>query len=820
LSRGTEEILHEQRYLDLLYTRLDALRAQAQGQLAGVLRSGTGTQQARTERDNLATAGAGRLAQLDSAEEGLCFGRLDLDGGDRRYVGRIGILDDDGDFEPLLLDWRAPAARPFYVATSAAPQGVRRRRSIRTRFRTVVGVDDDVLDLDVAADGDASGLVGEGALLAALTAGRTGRMRDVVETIQAEQDHAIRSDLRGVLVVQGGPGTGKTAVALHRAAYLLYTYRERLAKRGVLIVGPNPTFLRYVSHVLPALGETSAVLATVGEMYPGVRASRADSAEVAEIKGRAAMADLIAGAVRARQRVPEDVLEVVYEGVKYRLDRETCIAARELGRKASRLPNLGRRAFAEHVVDTLAGQVVDRLNNDPHRQETLAMVNLIAEELGEDPAEMADGVFLGSADREQVAASLADEPSVQEALDWLWPQLTPQRMLAELFATPELLREAVEEVGEASGHGAPLLTDAEIDLLVRTPGGWSAADIPLLDEAAELLGDSDTAEAAARAEAERRARIAYAQGALEVAEGSRSIDLEDPREEIVTAVDLVSAEMLAERFEEVDARSVADRAMADRTWTFGHVIVDEAQELSPMAWRLLMRRCPARSMTLVGDVAQTGDPAGAASWGTVLAPHVGDRWRLAELTVNYRTPSEIMAVAAEVLQRIDPGLKPPRSVRSSGEEPWRVQVPASALAERVAELALREDSALAAGSGAGSASGSAGSDGAGADGGGGIGTDGAGAGDTGRLAVLVPAERLAEVAAAVSARLPEAGYGSDPDLERRTVVLPVRQAKGLEFDTVLVVDPAAIVATQHGENDLYVALTRATRRLGIIEVED
>ena len=796
MSRGSEEILHEQRYLDLLYKRLDALRARTEDQLSGVLRAGTGTQQARTERDTMATAGAGRIAQLDAAEEGLCFGRLDLVEGERRYVGRIGILDEDGDFEPLLLDWRAPAARPFYVATSAAPQGVRRRRNIRTRFRSVVGIDDDVLDLDIAADGDASGLVGEGALLAALTAGRTGRMRDVVETIQAEQDHAIRSELRGVLVVQGGPGTGKTAVALHRAAYLLYTYRERLAKRGVLIVGPNPTFLRYVSHVLPALGETSAVLATVGEMFPGVRASRADAPEVAEIKGRAAMAPLIAGAVRARQRVPEDVLEVVYEGVKYRLDRETCVAARELGRKASRLPNLGRGAFAEYVIDSLAGQVVDRLNDDPHRQETLAMVNLIAEELGEDPAEMADGVFLGRADRDQIAASLADEPSVQEALDWLWPQLTPQRLLAELFATPELLREAVDEAMEVLGTGAgagtedgvPLLTDAEIDLLVRTPGGWSAADIPLLDEAAELLGDSDTAQAAARAEAERRARIAYAQGALEVAEGSRSIDLEDPREEIVTAVDLVSAEMLAERFEEADGRSVAERAMADRTWTFGHVIVDEAQELSPMAWRLLMRRCPARSMTLVGDVAQTGDPAGAASWATTLAPHVGDRWRLAELTVNYRTPAEIMAVAAEVLARIDPHLLPPRSVRSSGEEPWRVTVPASSLAEKVAELALREDSALAAGAG-------------------------------GRMAVLVPADRLAEVAAAVSARLPEAGYGSDPDLERRTVVLPVRQAKGLEFDTVLVVDPAAIAAARHGENDLYVALTRATQRLGIVEAE-
>ncbi|NUP46789.1 MAG: helicase, partial [Catenulispora sp.] len=751
------QISHEQQHLDLLYERLDTLRAHAADQLAGVLRTDRGgTQQNRTERDNFATAGAGRLAQLDAAEEGLCFGRLDLADGERRYIGRIGIMDDDGDFEPLLLDWRAPAARAFYVATSAAPQGVRLRRSIRTRFRTVVGLDDDVLDLDAAADGGA-GLVGEGALLAALTAGRTGRMRDVVETIQAEQDHAIRSELRGMLVVQGGPGTGKTAVALHRAAYLLYTYRERLVKRGVLIVGPNPTFLRYVSHVLPALGETSAVLSTVGELFPGVRASRVDEPEVAEIKGRAVLADVIAGAVRARQRVPEDALEVVYEGVKYRLERETCLAAREAGRSAHRLPNFGRKAFADYIIDALAGQVVDRLNDDPHRQETLALVNLIAAELGEEPADMADGVFLGREDRSRIAEALTEEPSVQEALDWLWPQLTPQRLLAELFATPELLREAVAEasgvtaqveaaeVGDATaatGDGqasqaadpadawdlpesvdgsaadsadgsAPVLTDAEIDLLLRTPGGWSAADIPLLDEAAELLGDVNTAQDARRAEAARRARIAYAQGALEVAEGSRSIDLEDPREEITTAVDLVSAEMLAERYEEADARSVAERAMADRTWTFGHVIVDEAQELSPMAWRLLMRRCPARSMTLVGDVAQTGDPAGATSWGEMLAPHVQDRWRLAELTVNYRTPSEIMAVAAEVLHRIDPALTPPRSVRSSGEEPHTVTVPAVDLVERVAELAAAEDAALAAADSAGDT---------------GTGTDGGGAG--------------------------------------------------------------------------------------------
>lgn len=793
MSSDTDEIGYEQDHLTLLYTRLDGLRTENGERLAGVLAAPGGTPQQRTERDGLAASLAERAARLDAAEHGLCFGRLSMADGERLYIGRLGMLADDESCEPLLVDWRAPAARPFYVATAASPEGVRRRRHIRTRFRTVVGLEDDVLDLTTAcgtggaglagADGGPDGLVGEGALLAALTAGRTGRMRDVVETIQAEQDHAIRAGASGILVVQGGPGTGKTAVALHRAAYLLYTYRERLARSGVLIVGPNPTFLRYISQVLPALGETSAVLRTLPELVPGTVAERAESSSAAEVKGRAAMADVVAAAVRGRQVVPEEPLKLEFEGNSYLLEPEAVERAAHLARRAHRLHNDARPAFARSLLDALAGLVTDRLNEDPFEELTRGMAAAIAEDLGVEPGELSDDGFLGADSRAEIAATLAGEPEVGRLLDELWPELTPQRLLSDLFASEDALRAAA----------GPHLAEAEWRLLLRRPGGFSPADVPLLDEAAELLGEIDTGERA-RAARLRRERVEFAQGVLDVSVGSQSTDLEDPREEITTAADLLSAEDLADRHEVADVRSVAERAAADRRWTYGHVVVDEAQELSAMAWRMLMRRCPTRSMTLVGDVAQTGDPAGAASWGATLAPFVGNRWRLAELTVNYRTPAEIMALAADVLAKIDPGLEPPRSVRSSGEEPWEETVAADGLASRVRALTEREDAAL-----------------------------GESAEDiaAGRLAVLVPASRLAQVAAAVSAGLPHAAYGDDPDLEQRTVVLTVRQAKGLEFDTVVLVDPDRIAKEgPRGENDLYVALTRATRRLGVVRVSE
>jgi DNA helicase IV len=307
--------------------------------------------------------------------------------------------------------------------------------------------------------------------------------------------------------------------------------------------------------------------------------------------------------------------------------------------------------------------------------------------------------------------------------------------------------------------------------------------VPLLDEAAELLGEDDR-DASAVAEWRRRQRIAYAEGALEILHGSRPIDVEDELDpEILTAVDLLDAGRLGERQEEVQYLTAAERAAADRSWAFGHVIVDEAQELSPMAWRLLMRRCPSRSMTVVGDVAQTSDPAGTSSWAQVLEPYVLTRWRLEELTVNYRTPAEIMELAGRVLADIDPTLEPPRSVRQTGVRPWLSGVRPDELADRVVAAARQEAAEIGAG----------------------------------RLGIIVPAGALTELGRAVVDAVDEAAVGDAADLSSQVVVLTVRQAKGLEFDSVVVVDPGRLVAeSPRGLSDLYVALTRPTQRLGVL----
>ncbi|HEU5156770.1 MAG TPA: AAA family ATPase [Streptosporangiaceae bacterium] len=777
---STAEMAREQQYVTMLYGRLDDLREQAAARQAAVLRETGGNAQALVERDVATARYTERLAQLTAAENGLVFGRLDFRDGERRYIGRLGILDETDDYEPLLMDWRAPAARPFYVATAVAPEGVRLRRHIRTRRRTVVALDDEVLDLSAAdlaadpaadpaadqADGRAA-LTGEAALLAALNAGRTGRMSDIVATIQAEQDRVIRADHRGVLVVQGGPGTGKTAVALHRAAYLLYTHRDQLAKRGVLIVGPNANFLRYIGQVLPALGETAVVLSTIAELYPGVSADRAEPAAVAAIKGRPIMAEVVAAAVRDRQWVPERALEVMVDRQELRLSRSACVRVRDRARRA-RLPhNHARPIVAAAVIDALARQLVDRLGHDPFADDPLG---------GDDaPGEGAN--LLGDLDLDEIRRELRGDPAVWAAIDALWPALTPRRLLADLFASPERLAAA-----------APGLTAAERAALRRAPdAGWTPADVPLLDEAAELLGADDRTAEEAAAERQRR-HTAYAQGVLDII--ARDVDA-DP--EMLMATDLLDAARLAERHEGPDTRTTAERAATDRSWAFGHVIVDEAQELSEMAWRALLRRCPSRSMTIVGDLAQTGDLAGASSWRRVLEPYVADRWRLAELTVNYRTPAEIMAVAARLLGEVDPGVLPPRSVRETGVRPWRVETSPDELAGRLAEAVAAEVDHVI------EPPGTAGADGA------------------GRVAVIVPASRLTDLGDAITAVVPEATVGERADLEAAVVVLTVRQAKGLEFDSVLVAEPARILAeSPRGHSDLYVALTRATRRLGVV----
>ncbi|MFG2771417.1 HelD family protein [Streptomyces sp. NPDC048350] len=739
---STEEFRKEQQFITELYARLDDLRDQAEAAVGQALKTPWVGNQGRLERDVLVAEQSGVLGALNAGESGLCFGRLVFRDGRDHHIGRIGIRKDDPNRTPLVVDWRADVARPFYLATGYEPMGLSRRRHITTQGREVTALHDEVLDLTDRTRTGHENRDADEVLLASLDAARTGRMHDIVQTIQAEQDRIIRSPHRGVLVVEGGPGTGKTAVALHRAAYLLYAHREQLAKRAVLIVGPNPAFLGYIGNVLPSLGETGVLLATPAELFPGVRATGTDTPRAAAVKGAATMAEALARAVRDRQQVPErgEPLIVPHDDGDLIIDWDMALEARHKARETALPHNLARPYFVFNILDALAEQLADRIGADPYGGPN----------------------FLGPDDIALLAKGIAGSRDVHAAIDTLWPPLTPESFLADYLAEPT--------------H----LTDEDAAAIRREDGPWTAADVPLLDEAAELLGVDDSA-ARAAAEAEREKQIQYAQGVLDVSYASRTYEFEDKEEqdkdaaEVLAAHDIIDAERFAERHEEADHRSAAERAAADRTWAFGHIIVDEAQELSAMAWRLLMRRSPNRSMTLVGDPAQTGDAAGVGAWERILAPYVEDRWELVRLGVNYRTPAEIMAVAADVRREADPGFEPPRSVRSTGVEPW----------ERTVEDPVKETADAVA----------------------------AEVRDEGRLAVIAPPELHPELIAA----LPDASHGAAPDLTCPVVLLDPRQAKGLEFDTVLVVDPDGIRAgATHGINDLYVALTRATQRLGVI----
>ncbi|GAA3595716.1 AAA family ATPase [Nonomuraea rosea] len=731
----------EQRTVSWLYGRLDVARERAQETLREVYGRGgaLGTRQAMVEREALASEQARRLGQLNAVERGLCFGRIDDGSGQSTYVGRIGLRDER--HESVLIDWRAQAARPFYVATATDPGGLVRRRHLHLKDRTVVGIDDEVFDLEGMSDGDRRTLVGEAALLAALRRGRTGRMGDVVATIQSEQDRVIRSALQGALVVQGGPGTGKTVAALHRAAYLLYTHRATLERRGVLVVGPNPMFLRYISQVLPALGETQVVMSTVGELFPGVRAAAADPPRTAVVKGDARMAQVVAGALESRQRVPDGDLEVELDGLRLRVPHAVCLGLRDRAR-AVRLPhNMARKLYVTELLKELAKAEARALEESLHIEE---LADEDDPELGE-PLDLEGD--LDELDLALAATRLWDEPEVRRAVDGLWPELTPQDLIAWLLSSPETLWSV-----------APPGLDWEV--VVRAEeAAWTVGDVPLLDEAAELLGEDDSAErlVARRRDEEWAEQELYAREVLE-STGVAEAGVFD------------RADVLAERHADDGAGlTTADRAAADRRWAYGHVIVDEAQELSAMAWRMVMRRVPARSLTVVGDLAQTGSAAGARSWGEVLDPYLEGRWREERLLVNYRTPVEIMRVAADVLRAFAPEQEPPESVREGGSEPRAVRLAVAGLPELVG----RELTEIG----------------------------------EGRVGVVTPDARHPEVA-----RLFPEG-----DLDAPVMVLTVGQAKGLEFDAVVVVDPAGIAGqSEQGGQDLYVAVTRATRRLTVV----
>ena len=726
-SNGVAELAGEQAYLTLLYERLDALRAVTGQRLAAVRLGPTAeNDQRRSERESFAREYLDRFAELDAAERNLCFGRLDFDEGDRLYVGRLGLRSDDHD--QLLVDWRARAAEPFYRATSRERYGVTRRRHLHTAGRRVVSLDDDVLDLDAV---DESLLTGEAALLASLRHGRTGRMGDIVATIQADQDRVIRADLGGILVVEGGPGTGKTVVALHRAAYLLYTHRKRLARRGILVIGPSATFLRYIDQVLPSLGENDVVLATTGALFPGVDARGQDSPAAARVKGDGQMTGVLAQAVAGLRQVPGAAIEIKVDGVTYRLTPRVCRQA---------------RAAAEELRDEDTGAPL------PHNTARLAFIDAVARELTRQQVRDLGGRrTLQPGDEEDLRTELADAPAVRGVLDMLWPEFTPQQLLTQLYQQPGLLD----------------LTDDERAAIGRdTPEPWTAADVPLLDELAEILGPLEaTLRAADRRradeEAERAEALEYATQLVAKLTEDEAIAVPFLEKEAFTA-------WIADRNAAPAAGGeLTERALQDRTWAYGHVIVDEAQELSAMDWRMVLRRCPARSMTVVGDLAQTAAPGGADSWAQVLDPVAPGRWRTARLTVNYRTPAPAMALAATLLP---PGAEPPLSVRDSDEVPW-----SAGLAD-LAALVLRETLLIG----------------------------------TGRVAVIAPPARVQATAAAL-------GLTPGPDLDAPVAVLTPAQSKGLEFDSVIVVDPDGIEqASPRGRADLYVALTRTTRRLGLV----
>jgi DNA helicase IV len=699
-----DELQSERTYVAGLYERLDADRAQVKNRYKAALRNDGGS---LVDRDVEVRALAKQVKRLDVADSGLCFGRLDSVSGERSYVGRIGIFERENDYEPLLLDWRAPAARAFYIATAASPENMRRRRQFHTRGRQVVDFTDEVLG---RPGGDERG---DAALLAAVNAPRGEGMRDIVATIQAEQDKIIRLDHQGVLVIEGSPGTGKTVVALHRVAYLLYTQRKRMERHGVLVVGPNAAFLNHIGRVLPSLGESEVVFLTVGDLLPGLRVTAEDTSDAARLKGSLKILDVLAAAIADRQRLPEDPLPIELSDVTVRIDAATAEWAREEARATGLPHNEARAMFREIVTYVLTERAIARIGRDWLTREDRDTWEQLREDLTEE---------------------LAENEKFIAALDDLWPILTPQTLLAELYMSPERLR--------AAGADAALY---------RADGdAWTVSDVPLLDELIGLLGRDKPADDAA--ERERMTEAEYAAGVLDLLISRE--DLMDDEDHLL-AQDMLYAEDLADRFVERDTRDLVERAAADRDWTYGHVVVDEAQELSEMDWRVLMRRCPSRSLTIVGDLAQRRSVAGATSWNTMLDPYVPGRWVYRSLSVNYRTPAEIMTIAAGLLAEFAPDVQPPESVRACGVSPWSRQVTddelPSAIGEFVRDEAEREGTSV----------------------------------------VIGPAD------------VPGA-------------VLP-SETKGLEFDAVLVVEPNRILADgPRGAAELYVALTRATQRLGVL----
>ena len=674
------ELVVEQAYIDHAYDCLEENRRKA-SRLQGMVEVGRGgTDQARWEREVITGSVLGRLAQLDLGDQSLCFGRIDRlaeAGGETYYIGRIAVADRDQ--EPVVVDWRAPVAEPFYRATGRQPMDLRRRRHFATRGRTLLGLEDERVD-GASVGTPSEELVGKGALIAALETARTGRLTDIVATIQAEQDEVIRSELHGVLVVQGGPGTGKSVVALHRAAYLLYTHRFPLEGQGVLVVGPNRLFLGYIEQVLPSLGEAGVQLAVLADLVPDVTVSGRDAPAVAALKADTRMGRVVAKAVRDRERPLRADLEVGYGRSVLRLSADRSAEIVTQARRRFRTHNAGRRFVERELFRTLA---------------TGSRVSV-------DPGDLQE--------------ALRGERSVREALEWMWPVLRPAELLRDLYGSRPLLRSA----------GARHFGD-DMELLFREREGdlasvtWTHDDVPVLDEAVEVLGPL-------------------------------------PGED-----------------DEAEVR------------TFGHIVVDEVQDRSPMELRMLARRSLNGSMTVVGDIAQATGAWPHENWDQILA-HLPDRRpaRRVELTIGYRIPEPLLEPARRVLAVAAPELSAPDAVRREGDPPRWVETKSHVLTPAVVEAVLDEREGVGPGS----------------------------------IAVVCPASMAEELTAGLEEEGLDVGRATTTGLRHQVTVVPVALVKGLEVDAAVVVEPARIIEEEpQGLRSLYVALTRATKRLAVVHAE-
>ena len=717
------EVAQEQAFVDRVYMQL-ASSARAAQQLAreGHERGRLGHEGGLVERDAMVFQAAKRIAQLDAAHEGLVFGRLDLRpelDAEPRYVGRIGLRDENRD--SLLIDWRAPAAAVFYQATAAEPHSVVRRRVLRCLGATVTGVEDELLDPD-SPGAESLPIVGEGALMAQLSRARDRSMHSIVATIQAEQDKAIRAPGKGVVAISGGPGTGKTVVALHRAAYLLYTDRRRYERGGVLVVGPSGVFMRYIERVLPSLGETAVALRSLGEVVDGVRATRHDEPAVADVKGSERMAELVRRTARQQAPGTPEEFRIFWRDDTIVLDRGG------LGRLRRQLMSQGRRnrqlpRVAHTLLDTMWRQVRGERGRDRGRE-------AFNEEM------------------------LSDPRFLDFATAW-WPPLDAPTVLGWL-RDPDFLARVADG----------LLSDEEQVLLAKSWAGdptLSVEDVPLLDELRYALGDVP-----ARTEDER--------------------DLDDTLSAAEGGVDMQELMTAADREYAPSGRAWAPPTYRIEDDPFAHVLIDEAQDLTPMQWRMVGRRGRTASWTIVGDPAQSSWPVPAESASARAAALEGKVVHEFHLSTNYRNSSEIYDHAAAYAERVGLDADLPTAVRSTGESP-RVVTGSPDL-----EAAVREAVVDLAGKVAGT------------------------------VAVVVPVARRAEVNAWLASwpELAEDAAGAraavdataTPSGEDRVVVLTGLDTKGLEFDGIVVVAPQEIEdESATGRATLYVVLTRATQLL-------